>query len=361
MKKRLGLLVLVLMMGLILAGCGKTADTSSKSPAQTKTVTQDSGKTTPTTPETPAPTATQTPTETPASTAAQTPAETPAATGAQKTPAATAASTAASTQTKTPTVTPTPDPTPTVTPTTDSTPTPTIATPPAAKPKELIISAAASLKNAMTDITAAYAKKAPNIKLTFNFGSSGALQTQIEQGAPADIFFSAGKTQVDNLEKKGLLLQGTRVDLLLNDLVLVVSKDNTTIKNFDDLSKATWIAIGTPESVPAGQYAKETLVSLKMWDLLQPKYVQAKDVTAVLTYVENGNADAGFVYRSDSLSSTKVKVVATAPASSHSKILYPAAVVKDSGNPKDAKAFLDYLKTSEAQAIFIKYGFKSGL
>ena len=225
--------------------------------------------------------------------------------------------------------------------------------------KEIIVSAAASLKDAMTEIEKEYTSKNKNIKLTFNFGSSGSLQQQIEQGVPADVFISAGKKQVDTLEEKNLLKSGTRLDLLLNDLVLVVGNDNTTITKFEDLTKADKISIGTPESVPAGKYAQESLTNLKLWDSLQEKLVLAKDVTQVLTYVESGNVDAGLVYKSDAQGSTKVKVVTAAPADSHSKIVYPAAVIESTENPDEAKHFIDYLSTKEAQDIFVKYGFKS--
>lgn len=226
--------------------------------------------------------------------------------------------------------------------------------------KEIIVSAAASLKNAMSEIETMYEGENAGIDLTFNFGSSGSLQKQIEQGAPADLFFSAGKSQVDSLEEKNLLLADTRKDVLLNELVLVAGKDDTKITGFDDLKKAEKIGIGTPESVPAGKYAKEALTSMKLWDSLESKFVQAKDVTQVLTYVESGNVEAGLVYKSDTVGSDKVKIVASAPADSHSPIIYPAAVIAATKNPAEAKAFMDYLSSGEAQKVFEKYGFKIG-
>jgi molybdate transport system substrate-binding protein len=225
--------------------------------------------------------------------------------------------------------------------------------------KELIVSAAASLKNPMTEIKKVYEEKNPGIKLTFNFGSSGSLQTQIEQGAPADIFLSAGASQMDALEKKNLLTSGTRTDFVANDLVLVVGLNNTTIKSFQDLTKADKISIGTPESVPAGKYAQEALTKMKLWDSLKPKMVLGKDVTAVLTYVESENVQAGIVYGSDAHESQKVKVVAAAPADSHSPIIYPGAVIASSKNQDEAKAFLQYIASPDAQAILVKYGFKA--
>lgn len=227
--------------------------------------------------------------------------------------------------------------------------------------KELIISAAASLQNSLTEIQKDYTQKNPGIKLTFNFGASGPLQQQIEQGAPADVFISAGKSQIDTLEQKKLLVKGTRADLLGNDLVLIASKDNTSIASVEDLTKpgVGKISIGTPESVPAGQYAKDSLTSLKLWDTLQPKLVLAKDVTQVLSYVETGNVDAGFVYRSDAQGSTQAKVVAVVPDSSHKPIVYPAAVIAASKNQQAAEDFLKYLESPDVQQIFAKYGFKT--
>lgn len=230
-----------------------------------------------------------------------------------------------------------------------------------AKPTEILISAAASLNNSMTELQKDYAKKKPEVKLTFNFGASGTLQQQIEQGAPADLFISAGKKQMDDLEKKNLLVKNSRINLLGNDLVLITGKDNSKVTSLQDLTKADVgkISIGTPESVPAGKYAQEALKNLKLWNSLQPKLVLAKDVTQVLNYVELGNADAGLVYRSDAQGSTKAKVVAVVPESTHDLIVYPAAVISATKNKQAAEDFLKYLQSSEAQQVFKKYGFKT--
>lgn len=225
---------------------------------------------------------------------------------------------------------------------------------------EITVSAAASLKDAMEEIKSLYEVKKTGVKLTLNFGSSGALQQQIEQGAPVDLFISAGKSQMDALEEKQMLVKESRVNLLGNDLVLIVGKDNNTVKSFADLSKpdVKHVGIGNPESVPAGKYAKEALTSLKLWDGLKAKYVEAKDVRQVLSYVETGNAEAGLVYKSDASISDKVKVAAAAPADSHKPIVYPAAVISDAKNSAVAGEFLEFLQTAEAQQIFSEYGFK---
>lgn len=230
-----------------------------------------------------------------------------------------------------------------------------------AKPTEIMISAAASLKDSMTELQKDYTQKKPDVKLTINYGASGTLQQQIENGAPADLFISAGAKQMDALEQKNLIVKDTKVNLLGNDLVLVTGKDNNKVTSPEDLAKSTVgkISIGTPESVPAGQYAKEALTNLKLWDSLQPKLVLAKDVTQVLNYVETGNVDAGFVYRSDAQGSTKVKVVTALPESSHKPILYPAAIISATKNKQVAEDFLTYLQSPDGQKVFEKYGFKT--
>ncbi len=224
--------------------------------------------------------------------------------------------------------------------------------------KELMISAAASLKNAMVDIEKVYEEKNPDIDLTFNFGSSGYLQKQIEQGAPADVFLSAGKSQMDALEEKNLLLKDTRVNFLANKLVLIVGINNKEVNTFEDLTQAEQISIGTPETVPAGKYAKEALINMKLWDSLQPKFVFAKDVTQVLTYVESENVDAGMLYGSDAQASDKVRIVADVPADSHSPIVYPGAVIAVTQSPSEAQNFMAFITSAEAQNIFAKYGFR---
>ncbi len=224
---------------------------------------------------------------------------------------------------------------------------------------ELIISAAASLKDSMSDIEAKYAEVNPDAKLTFNFGGSGTLQQQIEQGAPADLFISAGKSQMDALVEKDLMVKESVSFLLANDLVLAVGTENSEIQNIEDLTKETvlQIGIGTPESVPAGKYAKEALNSLGFWDTLQPKFVMAKDVSQVLNYVETGNTEAGIVYKSDALRSEKAKIVATFPADSHAPIIYPAGIVSATKNQEATEEFLEFLHGPEAQEIFAQYGF----
>lgn len=225
---------------------------------------------------------------------------------------------------------------------------------------ELNISAAASLKEAMADLEAAYTSKNPEVSFVINYGSSGSLQQQIEQGAPCDLFISAGEKQMTALEEEGLLLEGTNKDLVKNSLVLVTSNDSE-ISSIDSLNSdaVSKIALGEPSSVPAGKYADETLTSLAIKDSLNNKLVFAKDVKEVLAWTASGNADAGFVYLSDALSSDGVKIVETISEEYHSPITYPVAIIKDSDDIDAAKAFEDFLFTDEAQEIFEKYGYKS--
>ncbi|MED5247218.1 MULTISPECIES: molybdate ABC transporter substrate-binding protein [Priestia] len=224
----------------------------------------------------------------------------------------------------------------------------------------LTISAAASLKDALTDIQKHYEKKHPNIDLKFNFGASGSLQQQIENGAPADLFFSAAEDKFDTLVKSGAISKENGTDLVGNDLVLIVPKNNSAaIKNFEDLSKRAVqkIALGIPESVPAGQYGKETFEHMNLWKNIEPKTVYAKDVRQVLSYVETGNVEAGVVYKTDALISKKVKIVATADNSTHKSIVYPVGVIKDSKHPQEAKAFYQFLQSKTALDTLKKYGF----
>jgi molybdate transport system substrate-binding protein len=225
---------------------------------------------------------------------------------------------------------------------------------------EIIVSAAASLTEAMIEIQKQYATVKPEVKVKINFGASGALQQQIENGAPVDLFISAGKKQMDALVKKNLIVNDTNVYLLGNELVLIVGKDDNDVKTVEDLEKdeVQHIAIGYPDSVPAGMYAWQSLVNLGLWDTLGDKYVFAKDVKSVLSYVEIGNADAGFVYTTDALASSKVKVVVTLPSDSHEWIVYPAAVISASKHIKEATDFLNYIKSDAGMKTFIKYGFK---
>lgn len=223
----------------------------------------------------------------------------------------------------------------------------------------LLVSAAASLKDVLEDIKPLYQKHHSDLNLTFNFGASGALLQQIEQGAPVDIFISAAKPQMDTLDEKGALVTGTRTNLAKNKLVLIVPKNSNAVTSFKSLTKpeVKRISIGEPRSVPAGQYAEQVLQKLNLLNAVKPKLVYANNVRQVLAAVESGNADAGFVYATDAKISAKVKVAVIADESSHLPIVYPMAVLMSSKNINAAKAFVQYLSGSEAKNVLRKYGF----
>ncbi len=226
------------------------------------------------------------------------------------------------------------------------------------EPVELTISAAASLQDALEELKTTYEKEHDSVKILYNFGGSGALQQQILQGAPVDLFFSAAEDKFDALVKKEMIeQQGT--DLLANELVLIVPKNNEKqIHSFDGLLQAGKIALGTPETVPAGQYGVDTLKSMQLWESLASKVVYTKDVRQVLTYTESENVDAGIVYKTDALVSDKVDVVATADDATHAPIIYPVGVLKASKHGQEANDFYQFLQSDEAMNVFKKYGFK---
>lgn len=226
---------------------------------------------------------------------------------------------------------------------------------------DLTVSAAASLKDALTEIETLYLAEKPNTKMTINFAGSGTLQQQIEQGANVDLFISAAAANMTALKDKGLLLDSTIKNLLGNKLVLIVPNDSkSSISSFADVvtdASIIKIALGEPKTVPAGSYAEQVFTYLNILDKVKEKTVYGQDVKQVLNWVETGNVDAGVVYSTDAKISTKVTIVATASEESHKAIVYPAAVVKATKSLTASKDFLNYLTTDKAKAVFEKYGF----
>lgn len=225
---------------------------------------------------------------------------------------------------------------------------------------DLLVLAAASLTDVTGELATDYKKSAPQVTLTFSFGSSGTLQTQIEEGAPADLFLSAGKKQMTALSDKGLLLAGTNKELLENKIVLIVPKGSASqIKSFEDLAtnKVRLIALGEPTGVPVGQYSEEIFTTLGIFEAVKAKANYASDVRQVLMWVESGEVDCGVVYMTDAMSSDKVTIACSAPDGSYSKVIYPAAVIGSTPHPEEAKAFLEYLSGKSAAKIFEKFGF----
>ena len=226
--------------------------------------------------------------------------------------------------------------------------------------KEITVSAAASLRDAFVELGAVYEKQT-GVKPNFNFAASGVLQQQIETGAPVDVFASAGQQQMDAVQKKGLLLDETRQDFTGNSLVLIVPANSKLgIKSFQDIAedKVGRIAIGNPKTVPAGQYAQDSLTAMKLWDKLQPRFIPAENVRQVLDYVSRDEVDAGFVYSSDAaVAEGKIRVVARAPKETHEPITYPIAVLKDSGDKDAAVKFVELTQSKTGKDILEKYGF----
>ncbi|GAA0435714.1 molybdate ABC transporter substrate-binding protein [Lentibacillus halophilus] len=223
----------------------------------------------------------------------------------------------------------------------------------------LTISAAASMTDAMKELKDVYEQK-ENVALTLNFAGSGKLAQQIRQGAPADVFISANQDWMDRLEKNNRIIQETRKDVTGNSIVLIAGENSDLdYQSMDAIEPddVDQIAIGNPESVPAGKYADQTLRSLDIRSKLEKELVFAKDVRQVLTYVETGNTDIGFVYKSDALISDKIQVLTKAAAETHDAIIYPAAVTADTENKKAAKSFVQFLQSDDAQSVFEEYGF----
>jgi molybdate transport system substrate-binding protein len=227
------------------------------------------------------------------------------------------------------------------------------------KADEVEVFAAASLTDALKEIAADYEKDGGD-KIIFNFAASNTLEVQIKAGAPADVFFSADEAKMDDLEKQGLLEKEVRKDLLANSLVIVVPADSTlTLTSGAQLANAKIgkIALGQTQSVPAGIYAKEYLQKIGIWDQVAARVVPCESVRAALAAVETGNVDAGIVYKTDALHSTKVKVAYEVPVADGPVITYPAALVAGSKNAGSAKKFLDYLAEPGSLKVFEKYGF----
>jgi molybdate transport system substrate-binding protein len=224
----------------------------------------------------------------------------------------------------------------------------------------ILVAAAASLQKSLQEITPLYTNGNLDRSVNYNFAASGALQQQIERGAPVDIFISAADKQMNELNVKGLLVEGTYRDLLTNQLVLIVPKQSTLkIADFRQLNRSQIgrIAIGEPRTVPAGQYATEVFKNLGIFDRVKSKLIFASNVRAVLTAVETGNADAGIVYLTDARSSDKIEIVATADPKLHAPIRYPIAVLKSSKSLTASKQYIEFLNSKSARAIFVKYGF----
>ncbi len=226
--------------------------------------------------------------------------------------------------------------------------------------EEILVFAAASLTDVMERLGEQFAQE-EEINVVFNFGGSVALAQQIKRGAPADIYLSAGTQPMDILQDDDRIVPDTRVDLLTNRLVLVGglnNRKNLEINSIEDLTGIdARIAIADPDLAPAGSYAREALQNLSLWEQVKSRLVFGLDVRVALGYVESGNADLGIVYVTDTVVSDEMAVIDSFPETSHSPILYPAALVKRSSNREVAIRFLDFLEGVAARKIFHEHGF----
>lgn len=229
---------------------------------------------------------------------------------------------------------------------------------------EILVAAAASLKNAYEEeLIPMFQDKYPGVTVKGTYDSSGKLQTQIEEGLEADVFMSAATKQMTALDEEGMIASDTITNLLENKIVLIVpTGSDSKFAKFEDIENAESIALGDPASVPAGQYAEEALTNLGIWDKIQDKVSFGTNVTEVLNQVAAASADAGIVYATDAASmADKVEVVAEAPEGSLAKkVIYPVAVVKNTAHEEQAKNFVEFLKTDEAMKVFEAYGFTKG-
>ena len=223
---------------------------------------------------------------------------------------------------------------------------------------ELTVYAAASLTDALKEIAATYEKQSGD-KLQFNFGASSMLARQIEEGAPADLFFSADEAKMDALEKKACYCRARGAVCFPICSSSLFLRSDAAPKSAADLAKPEYkkIALAEPQTVPAGIYAREYLQKLGLWDAVKEKVVPTENVRAALAAVESGNVEVGIVYKTDSLISKKVKVAVEISAAEGPKISYPLAVLKSSKQPERAKKFAEYLAGPTPRAVFEKFGF----
>ena len=228
----------------------------------------------------------------------------------------------------------------------------------------ILVAAAASLEYSYVDeLIPLFESQNPGIRVEGTYDSSGKLQTQIEEGLEADVFMSAATKQMDALKEESLVDADSIVDLLENKIVLIAPAGTTPVADkFEDAANASSIAIGDPESVPAGQYAQEAFTTLGNWDAVLAKASLGTNLTEVLNWVAEGSADLGVVYATDAATTDRVQVVAQAPEGSLAqKVVYPVGIVTASQKKEAAQKFVEFLQSEEAIAIFEKYGFSSNL
>jgi molybdate transport system substrate-binding protein len=230
---------------------------------------------------------------------------------------------------------------------------------PAAADPELIVSAAASLTNALKDAAGQFEQTHPGAKILCNFAASGALLQQMAHGAPVDVFAAADQETMNQAQAKGLILPATRKNFVSNTLVLIAPLNSPlALTSLQDLAnpEVKRLAVGNPATVPAGRYAREALSQAGLWDQLRPRFILAESVRQVLDYVSRGEVDAGLVYATDA-AIARGKVAARFTVGGHAPILYPLAVTAASTKKDLARSFVDFLLSPAAREIFKKYGF----
>ena len=233
---------------------------------------------------------------------------------------------------------------------------------PAASAQEVTLSVAISMKDAVEELGRAFTTRHPGVQLRYNFGSSGELQKQIEAGAPVDLFVSAAQRQMDELDRKGLIVKDSRRNFARNVLTVIKPSDSRVdLAKPQDLldARVGRIVIGNPKTVPVGQYAEESLRALGLWDRLQPKLVLAENVRQALEYVARGEVDAGFVYTTDAAVRRDRVTEAFRPGEeTYRPVVYPVAVVASSKQPALGRAFIELLASPEGQAVLARLGFQ---
>lgn len=231
------------------------------------------------------------------------------------------------------------------------------------QPTPITVSAAASLTEAFTDIAGEFEAAHPDTKVELNLAGSGTLRMQIEGGAPIDVFASASQNHMDLLSEENLIENSSRKDFAANTLVMVVPENNgsETPKSLEDLTadSVEKIAIGDPESAPVGKYTKQAMEDAGIWEKLEGKVILAENVKQVLTYVETGEVDAGFVYMTDAESGRKDLYEITYTVPVNESISYPIAVLSESVNKEEAQEFVDFVTGTRGQEILAEYGFKA--
>lgn len=231
-----------------------------------------------------------------------------------------------------------------------------------ASAEDFTLSVAVSLKEAVEDLGRTFTSTRPGVTMRYNFGASGDLQKQIEAGAPVDLFLSAAQRQMDDLQKQNLIVAASRKNFARNVLTVVKPADSKVdVSKPEDLAdtRVTRIVIGNPKTVPAGQYAEESLKAMKLWDRVQPKLIFAENVRQSLDYVSRGEVDAGFVYTTDIASRAQgVHEAFRPPEDTYRPIVYPVAIVAASKQQALGQAFIDLLVGATGRATLAKYGFQ---